>query len=132
MDRRDFFKTTGAGLTAAGALLTNGEAAAQPASWSEKDKLARLAGCTWPIRSIFKSRQGGGRGGGGRGAGAPAATATPAPAAGTASSAAPAAATRGTAAAAAAAPVAQRSPSNGGWTPQQMKEKYGEITMLDF
>ena len=31
-----------------------------------------------------------------------------------------------------AAPVAQRSPSNGGWTPAQMKKKYGEITMLDF
>ena len=42
------------------------------------------------------------------------------------------AAAAGQAGAAVAAPVAQRSPSNGGWTTEQMKAKYGEITMLDF
>ena len=31
-----------------------------------------------------------------------------------------------------AAPVVQRSPANGGWSTEQMKAKYGEITMLDF
>ena len=57
LDRRGFFKTAGAGLSAAGLVLTGNEApAAAPAEWSEKDKLARIASCTWPIRSIFKTR----------------------------------------------------------------------------
>ena len=65
-DRRGFLKTAGAGLTAATAMLTSREQAmAQTAS--EKDKLDRLASCTWPIRQIFKTRAGGGRG---RGTGA--------------------------------------------------------------
>ena len=72
LDRRGFFKTAGAGLSAAGLVLTGNEAAAAaaPAEWSEKDKLARIASCSYPIRYIFKSRTGGGRGAGGRG-GAP-------------------------------------------------------------
>ncbi len=91
VDRRGFFKAAGAGLTAAGLVLTpRDEVGAQAAQWSEKDKLARLASCTWPIRSIFKTRQGGGRGNAGAAQG------------------------------------------NGGMTNAQMKEKYGEITMLDF
>ena len=65
LDRRGFFKTAGAGLSAAGLVLTGNEAAgaaaAQGGAWTEKDKLARIASCTWPIRSIFKSRAGGGR-----------------------------------------------------------------------
>ena len=83
-DRRQFVKTAGASLTAAGIGLASGgeAAAAPPAQWSEKDKLARIASCSYPIRSIFKSRANGGRG------------ANPATA--------------------------------------QLKEKYGEITMLDF
>jgi sugar phosphate isomerase/epimerase len=60
VDRRGFFKAAGAGLTAAGLVLTPRDGvSAQAAQWSEKDKLARLASCTWPIRSIFKTRQGG-------------------------------------------------------------------------
>src|SRR5262245_15019833 len=80
-NRRDFFKTAGAGLgAAAGAILIPGaaEAAVVP-QWTEKDKLLRIAGCSWPIRSIFKTRGGGGRGGGGAGRGdAPPASAPPA------------------------------------------------------
>ena len=97
LDRRGFFKTAGAGLSAAGLVLTGNEApAAAPAEWSEKDKLARIASCTWPIRYIFKTRPPaggrGGRGGGGGGGGQ----------------------------------------TSGGMTTAQLKEKYGEITMLDF
>ena len=47
-NRRGFLKSTGAGIGAAGLAL------ARPLS--EKDKLARIASNTWPIRHIFKSR----------------------------------------------------------------------------
>jgi sugar phosphate isomerase/epimerase len=85
LDRRDFFKTAGAGLTAAGLMLTPREEAAAQAQ-AEQSRLDRIASCSWPIRYIFKSRAnaGGGRGG-------------------------------------------PQSELN-----QQLKEKYGEITMLDF
>ena len=74
-DRRDFFKT--AGLT--GLALAPQGAVARPLS--EKEKLARIASNTWPIRSIFKTRGGGGG----------------------------------------------RNPRA-----EEMKKKYGEITMMDF
>jgi sugar phosphate isomerase/epimerase len=91
-DRRDFLKTAAAGLTAClaeaplGAKAGLAEArlgsqtagAPHPPVMSEKDCLYRIAACTWPIRSIFKTRN----------AGNPAS--------------------------------------------QALKEKYGEITMLDF
>jgi sugar phosphate isomerase/epimerase len=99
VDRRSFFKTAGAGLTAAGLCLASRDEtiAAQPAQWSEKDKLARIASCSYPIRYIFKTRTDAGRGGAaGRGANPGAAQ------------------------------------GNAGMTSAQMKEKYGEITMLDF
>ena len=55
-----FLKTAGAGVGAAGlALGTAGSAQAAPLT--EKEKLARLASNTWPIRYIFKSRTGFGR-----------------------------------------------------------------------
>jgi sugar phosphate isomerase/epimerase len=76
--RRDFLKTAGAGLTAAGLALAPGDRV-DAQSWTEKDKLARIASCSWPIRYIFKTRGG-----------------------------------------------------TGNATAQQLKEKYGEITMLDF
>ena len=76
-DRRDFFKTAGAGVAAAG-LAFSPNAEAQGGNWTEKDKLLRIASCTWPIRSIFKSR------------------------------------------------------GQGNQTSQELKQKYGEITMLDF
>ncbi len=93
IDRRDFFKTAGVGVTAAGMALSStattanclAEASAGAAPpreggqfASEKDKLLRIAACSYPIRSIFKSR----------GPGNP--------------------------------------------TSQELKKKYGEITMLDF
>ncbi len=99
VDRRGFFRTAGAGIAAAGLSLGSTEAAAQAAAWTEKDKLARIASCSWPIRFIFKTRGGGGRGsGGGR------------------SSATPPPTNRG----------------NAGVSSEEMKKKYGEITMLDF
>src|SRR5260370_2216933 len=57
MDRRDFFRPAGAGAGAAGLAL--GTAQASPLT--EKEKLARIASNTWPIRYIFKSRTGFGR-----------------------------------------------------------------------
>ena len=131
VNRRDFFKTAGAGLTAATLMMTPREAALAQAQ-AEKNRLDRIAACSYPIRYIFKSRAGGGRGAGGGagrgvGAGQPAAGPDQPPARGgqpAANAAQP------------ASPAAQqlppRSPVNGGWTTAQMKEKYGEITMLDF
>jgi sugar phosphate isomerase/epimerase len=121
LDRRGFFKTASAGFGAAGLLLTQeGEAAAaaQP-PWSEKDKLARIASCSYPIRYIFKTRPAGGRAGG---------PGQPAPAA------QPASPTTGAASPAAQPPAAggRAGQGNAGMTNAQMKEKYGEITMLDF
>ena len=138
LDRRDFFRAAGAGLTAAGLVLSPAEQALAQFR-TDKDRLARIASNTWPIRSIFKQRPGGGRGAGAAGRGGPAGAAGSPGAAGAAGSAAPAgaAAGAGTTPPAAggrgdAAPVVQRSPANGGWSTEQMKAKYGEITMLDF
>jgi sugar phosphate isomerase/epimerase len=129
LDRRGFFRTAGAGFGAAGVVLTHqGEASAEaPLQWSEKDKLARIASCSYPIRYIFKTRPGGGRAGGRGEAAANPASAAAAP---------------GTTASAAGSPAGQASAEggranaptqgNGGMTNAQMKEKYGEITMLDF
>ena len=58
MDRRDFFKASATGL-GAGLALT--PAAAAPAPLTEKEKLARLASNTWPLRYLFESRTGFGR-----------------------------------------------------------------------
>ena len=100
--RRDFFKAAGAGLTAAGVLLTPRERAlAQSAT--EKARLDRLAGCTWPIRQLFKTRQTAGRG------------------------AAPPAAASATAQSSPTVPA-----NRDRTTTAEMKQKYGEITMLDF
>ena len=56
-DRRSFFKTVG--VAASGVALSPSPAPAAPLT--EKEKLARLASNTWPIRYIFKSRTGFGR-----------------------------------------------------------------------
>src|SRR5215203_3050477 len=72
LDRRDFLKSAGAGITAAGVMLSPREQALAQAD-AEKNRLLRIAACSYPIRYIFKSRAGGGRGawaGAGRGAGA--------------------------------------------------------------
>jgi sugar phosphate isomerase/epimerase len=106
VDRREFFKAAGAGLATAGVLMTQRERAVAQ-GLADKARLERLAGCTWPIRQLFKTRQAGGGGGGaagGRGAvGAPASQG-------------------------AAAVPATRDRT----TTAEMKQKYGEITMLDF
>jgi len=74
---------------------------------AEKARLERMAGCTWPIRQLFKTRPRSARGGaavGGRGAvGAPTSQGN-------------------------AAVPANRDRT----TTAEMKQKYGEITMLDF
>ncbi len=53
--RRGFLRSAGAGLAAAGAMST---AAAVTAALplSEKEKLARIASNTYPVRSLFKTR----------------------------------------------------------------------------
>ena len=154
LDRRRFFRTAAGGLTAATIMLTPREAAIAQAL-SEKEKLDRIASNTYPLRQLFKSRpggRGGGRGGGqgmggdgqaaGRGQGTGAAPAGAAPAAGAPAGGAPAAAAPATGGAAPAAgspgdgrgrasgPVPGR--GMGGVTAEDMKKKYGEITMLDF
>jgi sugar phosphate isomerase/epimerase len=128
IDRRNFIRVAGAGITAAGVALTPAERTLAQFR-TDKDRFDRLASCTWPIRSIFKARAAAGRGAGtGRGA---AAGGTPSAAAGP-----PAGAPQGSGQAggrgADATPVVPRSAPNGGWTTEQMKAKYGEITMLDF
>jgi hypothetical protein len=75
LDRRGFLKTAGAGLSAAGLALTasppltareqttapeTAQAAAKGAA--DKNNLLRIASCSYPIRSIFKTRGGGGGG----------------------------------------------------------------------
>jgi sugar phosphate isomerase/epimerase len=57
-DRRQFLKGAGAGLAVAGAVLSAGSPAVAR-TLSEKDKLARIAANTWPVRSLFKNRPGG-------------------------------------------------------------------------
>ncbi len=103
VDRRDFFKAAGAGLATAGVLLTPRDAVLAQ-SVAEKARLDRIAGCTWPIRQLFKTRQAAGQGGG-----------------------------RGAAPAGAASPGVPSVPANRDrTTTAEMKQKYGEITMLDF
>jgi phosphodiesterase/alkaline phosphatase D-like protein len=52
LDRRDFLRTAG---TTAGLMLTSRELESAQAQ-AEKGTLYRLASCSSPIRSIFKSR----------------------------------------------------------------------------
>ena len=140
LDRRDFFKAAGGGLTAATLMLTPREAAIAQ-ELSEKAKLDRIASNTYPLRQLFKSRPGGGRGGG-RGAGgqAMAGGAAPQPAGGPAPAPAPGApATAAQPAAGQAADAGGRGRGGpvpgrgmGGLSAEEMKKKYGEITMLDF
>ena len=111
-NRRDFLKTATAGLTAAGAMLTPRERALAQFQ-DEKNRLDRIASCSWPIRYIFKSRP-------------RAANATP-----PAAPATPPSQPSPTAPQAAAQSQTQRV-VNGGWTTERMKATYGEITMLDF
>ena len=133
VDRREFFKTASAGITAAGLMMTPRERAIAQAL-DEKGRLDRIAACSYPIRYIFKNRAGGGRGAGAGGGAAAGRAGQPAPGPDQppARGADPAAAAPAAAATAPAQQQPPRSPVNGGWSVAQMKEKYGEITMLDF
>jgi sugar phosphate isomerase/epimerase len=116
MDRRAFLKTASAGVTAATVMLTPRERAlAQSAA--EQARLDRIAGCSWPIRSLFKTRPAQGRGGG----------AAPAPPATQSVPPAPAPSPQPQTAAGPAIPT-----DRDRTTTAQMKQRYGEITMLDF
>ena len=53
--RREFLKTAGAGIAAAGAMTAPEPAAAQ--ALAEKARFDRIASCTWPIRQLFKTRR---------------------------------------------------------------------------
>jgi sugar phosphate isomerase/epimerase len=60
VDRRDFLKAAGAGvaasLAASRSMAGEPRGAAQVQALSDKDKLYRIASCSYPIRSIFKTR----------------------------------------------------------------------------
>jgi sugar phosphate isomerase/epimerase len=124
MDRRDFFRTVGIGVTAAAAILTPHEAAAAQEA-AQKAALDRIASNSYPIRVLFRTRTIPAGTGAGRGAGGGRGNAN-ADAAAAALAANPNA--KGPLAVAEAAAGARASIL----TPAQMKAKYGEITMLDF
>ena len=126
VDRRGFLQAAAAGLTTAGTMLTSRERALAQ-SLAEKARFERMAGCTWPIRSLFKTRQNPNRGGGagGRTGGAPATP--PAAATGRATGAGPEGAQAQPGVAIPAIP-ANRDQT----TTAQMKQKYGEITLLEY
>ena len=112
--RRHFLRSAGAGLAAAGTVLTARERAIAQ-SLAEKARLDRLAACSYPLRSLFKTRQGAGRGGRAGGAGANAAGG------------------RGQGPEGAAGGPAVTVPANRDrTTAAEMKQRYGEITALDF
>ena len=129
LDRRDFFKTAGAGLTAAAVIMTPREAA-QAQEAAHKAALDRIAANSYPIRTLFKTRgmSGGGSGqAGGRAGGAAqrprdeAAEAEAAALAKNPNAVEPLAISK-------KAEAARANLLN----PTQMKEKYGTLTMLDF
>src|SRR4249920_2717915 len=80
VDRRRFLQAATAGLATAGVMLTPRERALA-LGLAEKARFERMAGCTWPIRSLFKTRQNPNRGGGAgaRAGGAPPAAPPTAP-----------------------------------------------------
>src|SRR6187549_916748 len=118
VDRRGFLQAAAAGLTTAGVMLTSRERALAQ-SLAEKSRFERMAGCTWPIRSLFKTRQNPNRGGGAGGAGGRAGNPPAAPAAPTAP-------------AAPAGPIPAIPANRDQTTTAQMKQKYGEITLLEY
>lgn len=131
LDRRDFFKAAGAGVTAAAIMMTPREAAlAQEAA--QKAAYDRIAANTYPIRQLFKQRPFGGPRPAGDNARNPAAR--PQGSGPRGYSAEDQAMLEANPNAkrpleiATAATAARASLPNA----QQMKEKYGEITMLDF
>jgi sugar phosphate isomerase/epimerase len=132
LDRRDFFRAAGAGVTAAAVLMTPREAAlAQEAA--KKAALDRIAANTYPIRPLFKQRPfGGAPRPAGDSAGNPAARPQATGPRGYSAEDQAALDANPNAKApleqARAATAARANLPNA----QQMKAKYGEITMLDF
>jgi sugar phosphate isomerase/epimerase len=116
LDRRDFFRTAGAGLAAATVMRTPREQALAQ-NLAQKTRLERIASCTWPVRSLFRTRVTAGRGGrGAAGRGGPGAAQAGSPG----NAAAP------------PTPIPAIPANRDQTTGAQMKERYGEITMLDF
>ena len=58
LHRRGFFQTAAAGIGAASALAASTTTTTAARPLSEKEKQARIASNTWPIRYIFKTRAG--------------------------------------------------------------------------
>jgi sugar phosphate isomerase/epimerase len=102
-DRRSFLKTAGAGL-AAGVAFSGHERGAAAQALNDKGKLDRIATNSYALRQLFRTR---GRSGAGRGGNAGSGETAGGRGAGSG---------RGEA----------------GLTSAQMKQKYGEITMMDF
>jgi sugar phosphate isomerase/epimerase len=151
LNRRDFFKTAGAGVTAATVLLSPHEAAFAQAA-AQKAALERIASNSYPIRPLFKQRPNPGGGAGRAGGAAPGDNARN-PAAAQAGAAdrggggQPGGGRGGRGGGAAEAEALDQNPNAArplavaaaataaranNLNTQQMKEKYGEITMLDF
>jgi sugar phosphate isomerase/epimerase len=120
LDRRDFFKAAGVGLTAGGVMLTAPEEALaqQLPAPNEKFNLERIASNTYGVRDLFKTRPHPERGNGGAERGP---ATEPADVRNNPNAAGPIAEARAAAKARAKVP-----------TPAEQKAKYGEITMLDF
>jgi Xylose isomerase-like TIM barrel len=132
LHRRDFFKTAGAGLTAAAVMMTPREAA-QAQEAAHKAALDRIAANSYPIRTLFKSRMP--TGGGGQTAARPGAGgAAGAGGANRQERDAEAAALEANPNAVAPLAVAKKAEEARAnlLNPAQMKEKYGTLTMLDF
>jgi sugar phosphate isomerase/epimerase len=134
LGRRDFLKAAGAGLATAGVFMTPRERALAQ-SMAEKARLDRLAGCTWPIRSLFRTRQQAGRGAGGAGRAGAGGAGAPGAAGGGRGRGGGRAGGQGApqeTVTAGGVPI-PTVPANRDNTPAaEMKKKYGEITMLDF
>src|SRR6186997_2531462 len=119
VDRRKFLQAAAAGLTTAGAMLTPRERALAQ-SLAEKARFERMAGCTWPIRSLFKTRQNPNRGGGAGGRAGGAGATSPAAATGRAVGPGPEGAQ-----AAPGIPIPGIPANRDQTTTAQMKQKYG-------
>ena len=116
VDRREFLKIAGAGVTAATVLAPRDAGAAQEAA--QKAALDRIASNSYPIRSCFKSR--------------PNVNAAPARTDGGPNPADAAFAANPNAKRPLAVAEAAAAARASNLTAAQMKAKYGEITMLDF
>ena len=123
IDRRNFLRSAGAGLAVAGTVLT-GHAGAAAQSLAERARLDRLASCSYPLRSLFRTRQRPGRGAAGGGRPAGRGTNATERGQGGATPGGPEGATDG--------PIVTVPADRDRTTAAEMKARYGEITALDF